>query len=102
MLSAWLWPIHTGRTFFDLWSIEHVAWWIFFASNLDALWWKGRNWMAITFFLVVAIGWEVFECYYLEPRAVYADTEVWFNRWVSDLVMDTIGFMIGLWIARNV
>lgn len=91
----------TGKGWFDLWSIEHIAWWIFFASNLEVLWWKGRLWLAILFFVVVALGWELLEYFYLEPYRIYADVESLRNR-LGDLLADIVGFCMGLYIARHV
>jgi len=97
----WLWPIKTGRTFFDIWTIEHIAWWIFFSANLEVLWWKGRTWIGILFWLGLSISWEAIERIYFEPHGLVKHPEVWFNSWVSDIfIANLFGLIVGMWIAR--
>jgi hypothetical protein len=33
MIWNWFWPVRTGITFFDVWTIFHLAFWVFMGSN---------------------------------------------------------------------
>lgn len=96
----YFWPIVTGKTFFDGWSIVHLAFWIVFGSTLAAfhvgedktMWWM----------LGIALGWEIFErlAEYMWP-IVWAHPESWLNSWISDPLMGVLGVLIGYLIYRN-
>ena len=99
----WLWPIRTGITLFDVWTIVHFAQWIFICANLDVLWWKGKSTLfPVVFILAVAIIWEIIERLVFEPSGIVQHPESWVNTWLSDvLITAPLGCLIGLWVART-
>ena len=87
----WLWPIHTGITFFDYWTVAHIAFWFVVGSSLAGI--KMRRAVAYIYCFWVAIGWEVFERF-AESHwpTLWLSPESWLNSWVSDIAMT--GFVI--------
>lgn len=102
---SWLWPIKTGQTFFDTWSICHVCFWLVYGYNFVAVClkykWTVSLELGVLLALVCAYVWECFEGFYLEPRGWVMFQEIWFNRWVSDPLMAIIGAMIGIVLAKR-
>ena len=94
----WLAPI-TGYSFFDVWSIVHLAFWIFAGSTLWALCVKLP--VASGCSLAAAYAWELFE-HVMAPLHpdVWKDPESWWNAWVSDPVMCVVG-VLGIWWLLN-
>ena len=66
----------------NLWSVGHFVQWTFVGRFLLT------NWYA---FFALSIGWEILELY-LPFEFV---NETWDNK-ISDLVVNTIGFYLGL------
>jgi hypothetical protein len=99
----WFWPVRTGETFFDVWSIVHFAVWLIFGANVEALMQTHGRKPLLTVAaygtgLVFALLWEQFERKVLEPRRIVAFPEVWFNRWISDPLMSPAGAAVGMWL----
>lgn len=102
---SWLWPIKTGQTFFDTWSICHVCFWLVYGYNFVATClkykWAAPLWLGVLLALIGAYAWECFEGFVLEPRGWVMFQEVWFNRWVSDPLMAVIGALVGIALAKR-
>lgn len=102
MEIKYLWPIKTGETFFDVWSIPHITFWIFIGS---ALWpflrllpWAERAWY-VAACLVVALAWEVFEHYMVPLRPdMWLHGESFVNSWVSDPLTCVVGVVWMMWM----
>lgn len=110
-MMTWLWPIHTGRTFFDVWSLVHLTFWFFAGSifwsreyhqklsglsqGLDL---RGMN---FGYCLVMAFGWEVFERFAEKQWPQYwLSPESWYNSWVSDPLMCAVA-VLACWYALD-
>lgn len=85
----------TGYSFFDVWAIVHLAFWVFVGSTLWAF--HINKWVAFWSCLVVAYAWEVFE-HFMAPLYpnIWKDPESWWNSWLSDPLMCVIG-VLGIW-----
>jgi hypothetical protein len=96
----WLWPIQTGTTMFDVWSIVHLCFWLVLGANWEAVR-VSRHWQqcwaaVLGSTLALALLWEVFERWYAEPHGWVAHPEVWFNRWLSDPLVGLTGVALGI------
>jgi len=90
----WLFPIVTGKTFFDTSTIIHLAFWIFFGSCLAYARTSLGKAMLIAF--AIAAAWEIFERYAeLRWALVWQHPESWLNAWVSD----PLTAFVGVWFA---
>ena len=90
----------TGYSFFDVWSIVHLSFWIFIGSTL---WAFGTNrWISLASCLAVAYLWEVFE-YFMAPRhpTVWKSPESWSNSWISDPLTCVIGVLVIWWLLDH-
>ena len=67
---------------FNIWSLGHFIQWTFVGRFLFSNWYL---------FLVLSIGWELLELVLPYEFAI----ETWENK-ISDLVVNTIGFYLGL------
>jgi hypothetical protein len=99
-----LWPVHTGITLFDYWSISHIAFWFVVGSSTAAVnddaskskWDKRISYFfTIAVSLFVAVIWEFFER--------HAEKE-WPSIWQSpeselNVAFDVVTVLIGLIIA---
>jgi len=104
-MPAWLWPVKTGRTFVDLWTICHLCFWVVIGFNWGALALKNKAlhswWLPYLCALAGAFLWEVFEGQVLERLGVVRYPEVWFNRWLSDPLVALVGVGLGLWLVNR-
>jgi len=95
----WFFPIRTGKTFFDVWTIVHVCFWVYFGS----LTWSLRlgRWKAMFLCISLALVWEVFERI-MEPRRpdLWLTPESWLNAWVSDPITCVVGVLF-IWYALD-
>ncbi|MBJ62379.1 MAG: hypothetical protein CMB57_03915 [Euryarchaeota archaeon] len=66
----------------NIWSLGHFVQWTFVGRFLFRNWW---------IFFALSIGWEILELYL--PYEFVKET--WDNK-ISDLVVNTIGFVIGI------
>jgi len=96
----WLYPVITGRTFFDTSTVIHLAFWVFFGSCLAygrvAL---GRAMLGS--FLLAAL-WEIFERF-AEKKwpSLWLHPEGWLNAWVSDPLTAFIGVWVAYWLVSK-
>jgi hypothetical protein len=82
----WFWPIHTGRSFFDYWSLSHAAFWFVVGSTLAAT--KINRLHAYLCCLGIAFMWEVFERFAEKQwPTIWLSPESWYNAWISDILM---------------
>lgn len=92
-------PIRTGQTFFDVWTIVHIAFWVYFGS----LTWSFQipRLYAMLGCLGIAFAWEVFERI-MEPKRpdLWLTPESWLNAWVSDPLTCVIGVLF-IWYALD-
>lgn len=89
----WLWPIRTGKTFFDYWSVAHLSFWLVVGATLAAF-----NCDRIKSYLIalaVAYAWEGFERF-AEVRwpNVWQSPESTLNAFVSDPLMCFLGLFL--------
>lgn len=86
----------TGADFLDVWTLAHLAFWIFVGSSLWGL--KANKWIALGSCVAVAFLWEVFE-YFIAFRCWpthWLDPESWHNSLLSDPLTAVIG-VLGMW-----
>lgn len=95
----WFWPIATGKSFFDVWTIVHLSFWIF-AGHIPWVFGWNRVWSFIGC-LAFAFGWEVFE-HFMIPRHphVWLNSESWWNSWLSDPLTCVVGVLF-IWYALD-
>lgn len=91
----------TGYSFFDWWSLVHLSFWIFVGSTFWAFRTKVPKGLSYLICITVAYAWEVFE-HFMAPRYpnIWLDPESWWNAWISDPLMCTVGFL-GIWWALD-
>lgn len=102
---SWLWPIKTGQSFFDTWTICHFAFWTVAGFNWGAIALRNRAmhawWLPLVVALAGALLWEVIEWQVFEPLGFVRYPEVWFNRWVSDPLVGVAAMLFGLWAVHH-
>jgi len=98
----------TGYSFVDVWSIVHVAFWVYTGSLVwsfqeaqpeeSAL--KSR-YLGMAACMLGAIAWEVFE-FFMAPKhpKLWMSTESWWNAWVSDPLTCVWGVLF-IWYALD-
>jgi hypothetical protein len=93
----YLWPIVTGITFLDVWTLPHLGFWIFVGSTFWAFRERIPKWIGFAFCFSVAIEWELFEKYaeHIWPER-WTDPESWVNSWLSDPLTCIVGY-VGIW-----
>jgi len=91
-----LWPIRTGQTFFDVWSVTHASFWlavgVFFGLGGVP---PQVGWPII---IVCAYLWEILERFVFGQYVSHR--EVWFNSFVSDPLM-CVAAALGYVLARQ-
>ncbi|MEE2985716.1 MAG: hypothetical protein VX366_05820 [Candidatus Thermoplasmatota archaeon] len=75
-------------TLLNIWSLGHFIQWGFVGRYLFQNWWL---------FIALSIGWEILELYLPYEFAV----ETWDNK-ISDVIVNIIGFALGLRLRYNV
>ena len=82
-MIRFLWPIRTGITVIDYWTIAHLSFWWFIGSTLAAF--RINRTLALVCCMLVAYGWELFE-FFAERRwpTVWQTPESWVNSLISD------------------
>jgi len=92
----YFWPLVTGHSLLDVWTLAHLGFWIFVGSSLWALKVKKRT--ALIICMSVTIAWELFE-YFVAFRLWpdrWQDPESWVNSLVSDPLTCVVG-VLGMW-----
>lgn len=92
------WPIITGKTFLDRWSIVHLAFWFIVGANVESI--RQLHPVASISLAYIAgmVGaglWELFETK-LENWGFVKHKESPLNRWVSDPLMAPVGMALGV------
>jgi len=97
-LPRWLWPIRTGVTFFDVWSIAHFAAGVVIGFDLASQ--NSSFWRVVWITLVLGYLWEVVETLIEKyfPKFI-KHHEGLLNRWVSDPLMVLVGALLGSWLV---
>lgn len=92
----------TGRSFIDVWSVAHLAFWLFVGSVLwplvkDAG--TGPRLIALGACVIVAYLWELFEKF-AEARwpALWLHPESLANSLISDPLTTVVGVMGMIWL----
>jgi len=95
----YLWPIVTGVTFIDVWTVFHVIFWMLMGSVV----WSFRLSKGVGFSIcfIVAYLWELFESIaFVRWPEVWAAPESWLNSLVSDPLTCPIGFFLA-WVLLD-
>ena len=71
----------------NIWSLGHFIQWTFIGRFIFKNWWL---------FAILSVGWEILELYL--PYEFVKET--WDNK-ISDLVVNTIGFVLGIWLRYD-
>jgi len=95
----WLLPI-TGYSFFDVWTLAHLAFWVFIGSTLWAF--HLTRQASLLCGLGAAFLWEIAE-HILAPThpEIWKDPESWWNAWLSDPLTTVIGILAIYWLLDN-
>jgi len=98
---SWLWPVKTGKTLLDVWTVCHIAFWLVLGFNLAAFHASFVQSMALCY--LGACVWEVVERYGEKffPE-IWAHPEKWWNSWIGDaLIATTVGAGSG-WLLCSI
>ena len=84
---GWLWPIATGKSFFDTSSVIHFAFWIFLGSCFA--YGKLSIPKAMVIMGVIAYAWEGFERF-AEKKwpTIWLHPESWYNAWRPHMTLE--------------
>jgi hypothetical protein len=99
------WPIVTGTSFIDVWTLVHFAFWFVMGADWESI--RERRmlpalWVvSLAGVLAGAYIWEIVEQFYIEPAGMAKYPEGWINRWVSDPVVGVLGFVLGVLAIRK-
>jgi hypothetical protein len=95
----YFWPVDPGITFFDVWSISHLGFWVVVGSSAWAL--RLDKYVTLIVCLLVAYGWEAFERF-AETRwpHIWLSPESFINSTISDPLMCVVGFL-GIWFLLD-
>jgi hypothetical protein len=87
---SWLWPIRTGKTLFDVWTVCHIAFWVVVGFDLQAI--GLAFWPSLGITYVGATVWELFERQAEKrwPR-IWKNPEAAINSWVGDVLIAATG-----------
>jgi len=91
----------TGSSFLDVWTVPHLAFWIFvgsvlwpFSKNKDF----GFRLICLGVCLFWAFAWEVFERFAeAEWPTLWLHPESWYNSYVSDPLTTVVGVLGMMW-----
>jgi hypothetical protein len=95
-MLEYFWPIVTGYTFLDVWTLPHLGFWCVIGSIIWAL--KGSKWLGVEICFLLALLWETFEYFIAFPLWPnhWLDPESWINSLISDPLTCIIGYL-GIW-----
>ena len=89
----------TGYAFFDVWSIVHVAFWIYGGSIFWSF--KMNRVLAMGICLALSYMWEFFERYAEKKWPhLWLNPESWWNGYVSDPLTCVLGVLF-VWYALD-
>ena len=95
----------TGTSFFDAWSLVHLAFWLVIGANLESLASNKhltlRPEQLVIGVLIGAYAWEFLERFLLEPAGYVRFPEIWYNRWISDPLVGLAGAYLGALLVRG-
>jgi len=78
----YLWPIVTGITVVDVWTLPHLGFWIVVGSTLRPL--KVNCWVAYIGCFAASLIWEVFEIFaFKQWPGLWEDPESWVTSWIG-------------------
>jgi hypothetical protein len=95
---SWFFPIETGKTLFDLWSVVHFAGWMALGANCVA----GNlpNWAVWTVLASSTIIWEIVERTLLKHMIQHPESMI--NSFIGDPISNSLGFCFGVWLAHYI
>lgn len=98
----WIYPVITGKTFFDVWTLFHLAFWFFMGSNF----WSLRNFIELKYVLLIGIFlsyiWEFFEKYAEKKWPnLWLNPESWLNSYISDPLTSIIAILSSYYVLNN-
>lgn len=82
--------------FFDFWSWAHAVLWFWLAVVATIAGMRPRT--AVLVVVAVGLCWELAELSIIEPWLHFH--EPWYNRWVSDILIDAGGAIAGAWAGQ--
>ena len=82
----------------DAWSLAHFVGWGVAAYIVARCGASLRKIVVLA--LCTGLGWEFFESYLAQALALY--DEPWYNRWLSDPIIDLVGAAAGWKVANHV
>jgi len=94
------WTGHTGKSFFDVWTTVHIAFWYYVGSVLWSF--KVDRIKATISCVLFALLWEFFERIG-EKRwpHLWLSPESWHNSYVSDILTVFVGVFSVWWLLDN-
>ena len=99
------WIGEAGSSFFDVWSVVHLAFWLVVGSNVEAIAAaKQHEWKNVSLVVGVLVGayaWEFVERFLFEPAGYVRFPEIWYNRWISDPLVGVLGAFLGALLVRG-
>jgi hypothetical protein len=99
-MFSWLWPVATGKTFLDVWTIFHLAFWLYMGSNFYSF--KVPLATALAVGIVFSYLWEIFERYAeVKWPAIWTHPESWVNAYVSDPLTSVVGILVTWFLLNN-
>ena len=94
---SWIWG-SGGTTLFDIYSLQHVVWFIAITLILASMF-KDYVWLAA---IAVAIMWEIFEHWVVHNFSwfPFAGKEELINKTIGDPISNLIGFLIAMYCIK--
>jgi hypothetical protein len=83
----------------DYWTFGHFIEWA--VGSMAVCWFIKLKLLKVALTaLAVGIIWELVEMWVFEPHLHFS--EPWHNRWISDLIVDTLGGYFGALLVRKI
>jgi hypothetical protein len=83
----------------DYWTFGHFIEWA--VGSMAVCWFIKLKLLKVALMaLAVGVIWECLELYVVEKIGNFH--EPWYNRWISDLIVDTLGGCFGAVLVRKV
>lgn len=93
---AFLYPMETGKTLFDLWSLVHFCGWLALGSNCVAA--NFPNWAVWTTLVASTVIWETLERTLISHMIQHPESFI--NSFIGDPISNSLGFWLGVYIAN--